>query len=827
MFEFYRLPDGKRIMKLNYFILSFFLLLSVATHAQLYKVSGIITDNKKERLPLASVEVKELKKGTVSRDDGSFEFYLERGKYDLVVSMVGYKTRVITFYITNKEVIENIELEPDETFNLQEIVITAKYRDRAEEIIKNVIKKKETVLTAIGSYSCNAYIKAFQLDSNTIKKKEGVDTSKPNDFSNMSLTEIVLHIDRSAGGQIKEQRIAVNKTGSTESLFYLTALDGDFFIYDNLIKAPPVSKIPFISPLSYSGLLAYRFKTLKIDRTVKPKVYTIAIRPRQLSNATVEGEIVIQDSTWNVLNVAFRLPPAHMPEYDYMEVKQQYDKIGDSARVVTQQQFIYYTKTKKGKIYGETTVLFSDYELRKNFRKGHFGLEVSSTSQEAYERDSSFWKTVRKEPLSRQQELYTRYQDSMSRYRKSEIYLDSMDRMLNKVTWSKTLIFGQIFNDHKKERMWILPPVTTLIQPISFGGVRLKVAAGYRKTYPNRKTLNWDADISYGLRNSDINGTIGMKRKYNPFNKGMYSIAAGRYFEFIYAGDAWINVLKRSNIYLNNSLEIDHEIELFNGVKLVNEFSVAFRRSVADYKVGNNTDSIFGIPNEPPVDFKPYNATYNQIKLYLTPRMRYFREPKEKINLGSKWPTLYVIWNKGIKGLFNSKVDFDYLEFGIQQNITFGIAGNMIYTLKSGDFINEKDLRIIDYKFMRQGDPLFFNNPQFAFQALDSTFPVFDRYLQGNMVHEFNGALVNKIPFFKKLKIQEVVGAGVLVVPERNLRYAEFFGGLERIFKWPFNPLTRLKLGVFVVTSVANKFNNPVQFKIAFTTWDRFRNRWR
>ena len=134
---------------------------------------------------------------------------------------------------------------------------------------------------------------------------------------------------------------------------------------------------------------------------------------------------------------------------------------------------------------------------------------------------------------------------------------------------------------------------------------------------------------------------------------------------------------------------------------------------------------------------------------------------------------------------------------------------------------------MIDYKFMRQGDPLFFQNPRSNFQALDSTFPVFDRYFQGNIVHEFNGALLSKIPFFKKLKLQEIAGGGVLIAPERDLRYAEFFAGIERVFKWPFNPLTRLKLGVYVVTSVANKFNNPVQFKIGLTTWDRFRNRWR
>ena len=815
-----------RMTKHKIYFLAAFLLLSLISQGQLYKISGIILDNKRERLPLASVEIKELRKGTVSKDDGSYEFYLERGRYDLVVSMVGFKPKVVSFFINNSDVTENVELEPDESSNMQEVVIKAKLRDRAEEIIKNVIRNKETVLNAIGDYSCNAYIKAFQLDSNYTPKKEG-DSSLATDFSKMGLTEVVLHVDRSSSGQLKEEKLAVNKRGGSESLFYLSALDGDFFIYDNLIKAPPVSKIPFVSPLSYSGLMAYRFKTLRIDRTIKPKVYTIAIRPRQLSNATIEGEISIQDSTWNVISVNFRLPPAHMPEYDYMEVKQDYDRIGDSARVITKQQFIYYTKTKKGKIYGETTVLFNGYELRKNFKKGHFGLEISSTAQEAYEKDSAFWTSVRLEPLSRQQDLYARYQDSIALYMKSESYLDSMDRVLNKITWKKMLIFGQIFNDHKKERMWILPPITSMLQPVAFGGARLKLAAAYRKTYYSRRNLSLEADISYGFRNRDVNGTISLERKYNPFKNGKYRFKAGRNFEFIYPGDAWVNVLKRSNIYLNNSFELGHELEIVNGLTLMNDFEIALRRSVSNYKVGNNADSIFGIPNEPPVQFDPYNATYNQVRLYFTPRMRYAREPREKIFLGSRWPTFYVLWKKGLKGLFKSEIDFDYLEFGLFQNLNLGVAGNTSYFIKSGDFVNSKDLRVIDYKFMRQGDPLFFQNPRSNFQALDSTFPVFDRYFQGNIVHEFNGALLSKIPFFKKLKLQEIAGGGVLIAPERDLRYAEFFAGIERVFKWPFNPLTRLKLGVYVVTSVANKFNNPVQFKIGLTTWDRFRNRWR
>ena len=314
---------------------------------------------------------------------------------------------------------------------------------------------------------------------------------------------------------------------------------------------------------------------------------------------------------------------------------------------------------------------------------------------------------------------------------------------------------------------------------------------------------------------------------YNPFSRGKLSFKAGRWFEFIYPGDAWINVLKRSNIYLNNSLEAGHEIELLNGLVLMNNFEIAFRRSVSDYKVNNKADTIFGIPNDPAIEFEPYNATYAEVKLYYTPAQKYLREPKEKIILGSKWPTFYTIWKKGVPGLFNSKISFDYSEFGITQQINLGVFGNTFYTIKSGDFIRKKDLRIIDYKFQKQGDPLFFQDPQKVFQTLDSTFPVFERFYQANLVHEFNGYLLSKIPFLKKLQLQEVAGGGLLVAPERDLRFVEIFAGIERVFKWPFNPLAKVKIGIYVAGSVANKFNNPVQFKIGLTTWDRFANKWR
>ena len=73
------------------------------------------------------------------------------------------------------------------------------------------------------------------------------------------------------------------------------------------------------------------------------------------------------------------------------------------------------------------------------------------------------------------------------------------------------------------------------------------------------------------------------------------------------------------------------------------------------------------------------------------------------------------------------------------------------------------------------------------------------------------------------MNLLEVAGGGVLYVPERNLKYAEAFFGIEKIIRfWR----ERYKVGTYVVGSVANQFKNPVQFKISIERFNRKKNSW-
>lgn len=812
-----------RIRHATAFLFLFFFF--AAAQAQVVRVYGKVTNTRQEPLANVSIHLKTSSVGTLSRDDGSYELFISKGRYDIVVSMVGYETMMLPV-VVNEELLQNITLRDDDVkTTLSEVVVKVKLKDRAEEIMRLMVEKKDSVKQGAKNYTYKAYIKAVQKDSAVAGKK---DTTPPEPTVKL-IKEIYLKVDRDAAtNRIKEERLGIKTSGEDKALFYTTTTDGDFNFYNNLISIPRLSPTPFVSPISGTGLLSYRFKTIRIERRGREKLYTISVRPRALTNATVEGELTVSDSTWSILYCRFRFPSYHINDYDYFEVEQQYDYIGGQAWMLAQQTFNWWTEGRGKHITGQTAVNYSDYELEKDFGRRHFGNEVSVTTERAYNRDSTFWKEARRETLSAKETEFVRYRDSLYTLTLTKSYRDSMEAEINRITWKKLGFFGQTLYSSEKQRSWYLPPIISLYSPFAFGGGRLNASVGYQKFFPDRKNIFINTSLSYGLRNKDVNGSLEVSRKYNPFNQGYYTIAARREFQFIFEGDAYINLIKRSNIYLNNEMGIGHGLEIANGLFLRNELSVALRRSVSNYRTGKLVDSLLGdvLDNNQPIPFEPYNALYGKVRLEYTPFQQYRREPLEKVILGSKWPTVFVEWRKGFKNILASDVDFDYLEAGLQQQVNMGLMGISKYTVKTGSFLNTRDLRLIDYQFQRRGDPFLFMNPHRSFQALDSTFPIFNRFYEGHLVHEFNGFLLNKIPLLKKLQLREIAGTGFLITKERNLRYAELFFGVERAFQSPFNPLDKFKLGVYVTTSVANQFSNPIQFKIGFTTWDKRRGRW-
>jgi hypothetical protein len=109
---------------------------------------------------------------------------------------------------------------------------------------------------------------------------------------------------------------------------------------------------------------------------------------------------------------------------------------------------------------------------------------------------------------------------------------------------------------------------------------------------------------------------------------------------------------------------------------------------------------------------------------------------------------------------------------------------------------------------------------------LDSTFKTFNRFVELHYLHEFNGSIVNKIPFLKILKLTERAGANFLYAPERqNMFFYEGFIGIDkaiRILREPY------KIGYYFTAGYSNIFEKPrFGFKINIQGFDRNNNVWR
>ena len=134
------------VVKIFTFLFILFLLLNNSV-AQAQRISGKVTDASLQPLSYVSVKVNALQTGTVTNEEGNFSLSLRSGKYEFVFSLIGYKTQ--TIIITNiADVVQNVTME-EESKSLDEVQVTVTKKDRAEEIIKNVIKQKERQFTDI------------------------------------------------------------------------------------------------------------------------------------------------------------------------------------------------------------------------------------------------------------------------------------------------------------------------------------------------------------------------------------------------------------------------------------------------------------------------------------------------------------------------------------------------------------------------------------------------------------------------------------------------------------------------------------------------------
>ncbi len=803
------------------------------------KLSGIVSDETNTPLPLAKIYVKnDATQRTVCNENGYYEMFLLPGEYFLVVQAFGYEDREIYIAMTDQEQKRDFFLLPLKLKEISEVEIVAKKTNPGRDIILNVVEKRDTINPWKHAHSCEVYIKSverIEKEANS-KKKNKTETVAPTDiedpFSNkknadtefansMNFLEIQLTRHFEPNNKVKEFRNAYDLRGKSTNMYYTTTVKSNFNFFQNLLHLDDLHQTPVSSPISVPGILSYKYRLVEQYVENGKKIHKIKISPRNVATTTLEGFIWVVDSTWLIQKLEFTMNKGNLLIYDYFTIKQNFDHPGDTLCVLTNQRLEYGVTYNKESTHLENIATFYDYNFDVNFTKKYFKNELSITEQEAYERDSSYWSEKRKSDLTLDELRYIVIQDSIKDYQNRTEYLDSLDAEFNKITIWKVLWYGIDHRNREKKTQWTFSSVTAMARPFYIAGPRISPNFFFFKKWKDERTLDSYTELSMGFLNADIKGNSWWRYRYAPFHFGTIAAEIEQDFGTVTWNDAITEVYKRENFFEKTALTLIHDYELFNGFYLYNSFSFAERRSIDHYRFLNQVDNF--LPNNQAKSFDSYQAAIGVVNISYTPAQKYMREPYRKVLLGSKWPTFYAYYERGIPNLFGSDVNHEYIRFGAQQTFKLGLLGTTSYHVNTGKFLSSKSLYDADYKYFRRSDPLWFSNPLNSFQGLDTSLPTKKLYLAGHLVHHDNGAILNKIPFMKKTRIGLVGGAGLLFVPEHNWQYYEVLVGLERVFKMSKR---RLRLGIYCALSDGNHTKANINWKFSFAFLDNRSLKW-
>jgi hypothetical protein len=830
-------PSGAGGFMTKKLLLIIFFFCSFTTFSQnFYTLRGYIYSENNEAISGASIRVFNLNTGTMSNPEGRYEIRLIEGLNRVTVSSVGYTSEIIEI-VMEKDLTKNFTLKIDQK-QLDEVVVKVRKKDYSYEVIKKVLENKEKFLTQYKNFKCDTYIKAIENIEGKAPSKPKAESQdkivatdtlfndaekkaiKKDSIPKMNIYECKLTRHEDASGKQKEEKDAVKKIGEQTSLFFKSITDGEFNLYKNHQKIKKIGDNDITSPFSDLTFLSYRFQLLKYYFEGNEKIYRIKVIPRELGNALYEGEIEVIEDLWVLKKATLNLTKRGLLLYDSFGFEQEFSNV-ENRWIPTKTTYRWKLKEGSKKKTGSTVVIQSNFKFDLELPKKFFGDEVGITTEEAYKRDSTFWESIRPVPLSKDEQKVVKEKERLDLLQNSKAYLDSIDKVFNKITLLKVTYSGIGHINRSKKTNWYFDPILLVTNPFGFGGWRIRYGASFFKRYENRRSFSINGNFNYGIRNQDLRGGVDVNYFYNPIRQSSINLQYGSGFNVINGAATLRDIARRNNFYQSRMLSIGHRTELFNGFYTNLRGKFEKREDMSNFKFGTLGDEIF-TENNPAVF--PTSYTYKTtFGIEYTPRQQYLREPNQKIILGSRYPTFEAEISKAWQMGNPNNNQFSLVSMSMRQSFNVGVFGTSEYRITTGKFLDTTRMLPMDYYYMRGGDNYFFSPAMYTYQLIPQTFTVFNWFFESHYVHQFNGYLTSKIPLLNKTGIKEMAGGGFLYVPERKYQYAELYGGINRIFKIGKE---RFRLGAYYVVAQSNNFGIRNGIKFSFEPYNPNRNTW-
>lgn len=788
------------------FLLSFsFMLLCslLAPCASATIVSGKVIDENRQPVPFASVYLMGTTTGTTTNIEGAYSLDLKPGAYELAFKFIGYKQHTENLQVGTQRIELNVQLLPEHV-NLKEVTIKAG-EDPAYEVIRQAQKKRKFYLQQVDAFSCDVYIKGVQRITKYPSKVLGIDLEAEMDVDTATgivyLSESVSKFNFKRPDKIREEMISSKVSGDNKAFSYNQASEMLFNFYENVIEVEGLSERGFISPISGTAMLSYKYKMLGTIFENGQLINKIQVIPIRKTDPVFSGIIYIMENSWRIHSVDLMLTrDAQIDFVDTLLINQVHLPVEKDVWMPFSNKFTFSFSFLGIKGNGMYVGVNSNYLIDPDFPKGFFTGEVMKVTDDANKKDSSYWQDTRPVPLTLEEETDYRKRDSLQRIRESKPYLDSLDKKYNKFEASD-LIFGYTWQNRYK-KVWIF--TSPLIQNIRYNTVQgwnAGLSVGYNRTFEeSKKTFNSSVEGGYGFSDKKPFGGVNVSYTYKPVKFAHIDFRWASTLEQVNRREpisALVNtiytLLDEQNfmkLFRNTFTGVTHRIELMNGLMLttIAEYSdrtPLINRSFEKFIDKKDRELTSNNPLDPARNtylFKRNQSFDVTASIRIRFKQRYYTRPNEKFIMGSKYPALTISYRRAIPGVLGSDTDFDRIRISVDDRLNLKMLGNSQYIVSAGKHFSTKKMTFVDHYHFLGNQTLWSDFKLERYNLLDYySYSTNGYFIEGHFQHNFAGFILNKIPLIRKLKLQEIAGFHYLSSSTIG-QYAELSVGIQRLF---------------------------------------------